>query len=233
VSVLLSKNNGQYSDLYKILGYQFKNVEFLREALTHPSLEGSASYQRLEFVGDRVLGLVIANWMFELYPDVGEGGLASRHSNLVRREACAKVAEDLNLGKFIHMAKSSEDSGGRTRETIIADACESVIGAIFMDAGYEEAEKFVRKFWHDLTMNGEISHRDAKTRLQEKVQAKGKPTPTYVTVNRSGPDHEPIFTISVKVQDNGEEIASGRSKREAEQIAAGLMISRFENEKIK
>jgi len=230
MSALLSKNNGQYSELYKILGYKFKDEALLREALTHPSLEGSPSYQRLEFIGDRVLGLAIAAWMYELHPDANEGGLASRHSNLVRRETCAKVGEALKLGDFIHMAKNSEASGGKARETIVADACESVIGALYLDAGYKTAEKFIRKFWNKMANNVKVARRDAKTRLQEKIQATGRPTPSYMMIDRSGPDHEPVFTIVVKVQDKGEEVASGRSKREAEQLAAGLMLTRLGNE---
>jgi ribonuclease III len=224
----LTKMNGQYSELYEILGYQFKDADLLREALTHPSLEGSSNYQRLEFIGDRVLGLAIAAWMFELYPTADEGGLASRHTNLVRREACAAVAENLDLGKYLHMAKSSEDTGGRTRGTIIADAAESVIGAIYLDGGYEVADKFVRNHWKGLANNVKVADRDAKTILQEKVQGRGKPTPVYTTIDRSGPDHAPTFTIAVKVKDEGMESAKGLSKREAEQQAAALMLTRLE-----
>lgn len=219
--------NGQYSELYEILGYRFKDETLLREALTHPSLEGSSNYQRLEFVGDRVIGLTIAAWMYELHPDADEGGLASRHTNLVRREACAKIAHKIRLGDFIHMAKSSEDSGGRKRETIIADVCESVIGAIYLDSDFETAEKFIRKFWKDMANNVKVANRDAKTRLQEMVQSQSKPTPVYTTIAKSGPDHEPVFTIAVKVKDEGEEIAKGNSKREAEQLAAALMLEKL------
>ena len=229
----MTKTEGQYAELYDILGYKFKDDNLLREALTHPSLEGSPNYQRLEFIGDRVLGLAVAAWMYELYPTADEGGLASRHTNLVRREACAKVADQLNLGKFIHMAKSSEDTGGRKRETIIADACESIIGAIYLDAGYEIAEIFVRRFWKSMAINIKVADRDAKTRLQEAVQAEGKAIPVYTTIDKKGPDHEPTFTISVKVVDEGQEIAEGQSKREAEQLAAAQMLSRIKNDKQK
>lgn len=224
----MTEYKGQYAELYGILDYKFKNSDYLREALTHPSLEGSANYQRMEFVGDRVLGLAVASWMYELYPAVDEGGLASRHTNLVRREACVKVAENLELGRFLHMAKSSEDTGGRKRETILADACESVIGAIYLDAGYVVAEKFIRANWIDLASNVKVADRDAKTKLQEMVQATGRPTPVYTTIDKTGPDHEPIFTILVKVKDEGEEAAKGHSKREAEQQAATLMLTRLE-----
>lgn len=224
--------SSQYSELYKIIGYTFKDEGLLRVALTHPSLEGVPNYQRLEFVGDRVLGLAIAAWMYELYPEVDEGGLASRHTNLVRREACAKVAAGLRLGDFIHMAKSSEDTGGRKRETIIADACESIIGAIYLESGYEEAEKFIRKNWKELAENVQIARRDAKTMLQELVQSRGKPTPSYTAIDKIGPDHQPVFTIAVKVTGEGQEHAKGNSKREAEQDAAAVMLARL-NEKWK
>ncbi len=222
--------SSQYSELYEILGYSFKDESLIREALTHPSLEGTPSYQRLEFIGDRVLGLAIAGWMFELHPNADEGGLASRHTNLVRREACAKIAADLNLGDFIHMAKSSEDTGGRKRETIIADVCESVIGAIYLEAGYLEAEKFIRKFWHEMAHNVKVAKRDAKTRLQELVQSRGKSTPVYTTIDKKGPDHQPTFTIVVSVQGEGEEKAKGFSKRDAEQLAAEKILKRLKSE---
>ncbi|MBT5767738.1 MAG: ribonuclease III [Kordiimonadaceae bacterium] len=222
--------SSQYSELYEILGYSFKDESLIREALTHPSLEGTPSYQRLEFIGDRVLGLAIAAWMFELHPNADEGGLASRHTNLVRREACAKIAADLNLGDFIHMAKSSEDTGGRKRETIIADVCESVIGAIYLEAGYLEAEKIIRKFWHEMAHNVKVAKRDAKTRLQELVQSRGKSTPVYTTIDKKGPDHQPTFTIVVSVQGEGEETAKGFSKRDAEQLAAEKILKRLKSE---
>ncbi|MDG1020622.1 MAG: ribonuclease III [Emcibacteraceae bacterium] len=222
--------SSQYSELYEILGYSFKDESLIREALTHPSLEGTHSYQRLEFIGDRVLGLAIAAWMFELHPNADEGGLASRHTNLVRREACAKIAADLNLGDFIHMAKSSEDTGGRKRETIIADVCESVIGAIYLEAGYLEAEKFIRKFWHEMAHNVKVAKRDAKTSLQELVQSRGKSTPVYTTIDKKGPDHQPTFTIVVSVQGEGEETAKGFSKRDAEQLAAEKILKRLKSE---
>lgn len=223
----MTKNSGQYSELYEILGYEFKNGELLREALTHPSLEGGQNYQRMEFVGDRVLGLAIAAWMYELYPEVDEGGLASRHTNLVRREACAKIAEKLNLGNFLHMAKSSEDTGGRKRRTILADTCESIIGAIYLDSGYKVAEEFIRTNWADLASNVKVAERDAKTKLQEMVQATGRTPPVYTTIDKKGPDHEPVFTIVVKVKGEGEEVGVGYSKRGAEQRAANLMLERL------
>ncbi|MCF8475174.1 MAG: ribonuclease III [Emcibacter sp.] len=226
-----TENLGQYSGLYKILGYVFKNEALLREALTHPSLEGGAQYQRLEFVGDRVLGLVIAEWLFEYYADASEGGLASRHTNMVRKETLAKVSKAMKLADFIHMAKSTEDNGGRKKITILADVCESVIGAVNLDGGYHEARKIVRKFWKCYIAQDSIGDRDAKTKLQEWVQARQIATPKYSVIERTGPAHEPYFTIEAKIQGLEPEIGKGKSKRHAEQDAAFKLLNRIETHK--
>lgn len=227
----MPKSLGQYSDLYEILGYIFKDTGLLREALTHPSLEGGKQYQRLEFVGDRVLSLVIAEWLHDYYPTADEGGLASRHSNMVRRETLAEVALTMQLSGFIHMAKSTEDNGGRTKATILADVCEAVIGAVNQDGGYEPARKLVRNFWQGYIAQDSIARRDAKTRLQEWVQARHIPTPAYNVTERTGPAHEPQFTIEVVIADWPAENATGHSKREAEQAAAAKLLDKLENQK--
>ncbi len=221
----MSKSMGQYGDLYQTLGYVFKDEAKLREALTHPSLEGGRNYQRLEFVGDRILGLVIAEWLFDHYPDVEEGGLASRHTNMVRKETLAEVAEKMTLPGYIHMAKSAEDNGGRKKITILADVCEAVIGAVNQDGGYDAARKLVRKFWKGYISQKSIAERDAKTRLQEWVQARQIKTPKYVVADRTGPAHEPFFRIEVQVDGMTPEQGSGRSKREAEQNAAAKLLN--------
>ena len=222
---------GQYSDLYDILGYIFKDPDILREALTHPSLEGGAQYQRLEFVGDRVVGLVIAEWLFMEYPTLDEGGLASRHTNMVRKETLAEVALEMQLSKFIHMAKSTEDNGGREKITILADVCEAIIGAVSQDGGYEAARRLVRKFWKDYITNNAIAQRDSKTRLQEWVQARRMSPPKYVVVERTGPAHEPFFTIEARVIDIPVQTGKGRSKREAEQNAATKLLDHLKDQK--
>jgi len=226
----MSTSLGQYGDLYNLLGYIFKDAELLREALTHPSLEGGKQYQRLEFVGDRVLSLVIAEWLFDYYPNVDEGGLARRHTNLVRKETLAEVALVMKLPNFIHMAKSTEDNGGRHKATILADVCEAIIGAVHQDGGYDAARKMIRKFWKRYISHETIARRDAKTRLQEWVQARQIPTPDYVVSERTGPAHEPFFTIEVRVADMAGEIGKGRSKRLAEQDAAAKLLKRLESE---
>lgn len=229
----MSESLGQYSNLYGVLGYVFADVALLREALTHPSLEGGKQYQRLEFVGDRVLGLVIAEWLFEEYPDADEGGLASRHTNMVRKETLAEVAVVMDLSGFIHMAKSTEDNGGRDKPTILADVCEAVIGAVSQDGGYNAARKLVRRFWKRYISQKAIARRDAKTRLQEWVQARHIPIPDYVVTERTGPAHEPLFTIESRVKDMAPEVGRGRSKREAEQDAASKLLRRIEKNVVK
>jgi len=218
---------GQYSDLYKILGYVFKDADILREALTHPSLEGCSQYQRLEFVGDRVLGLVVAEWLFEYYPSIDEGGLASRHTNMVRKETLAEVAASMTLPKFIHMAKSTEDNGGLNKITILADVCEAILGAVNQDGGYEAARKLVRKFWKSYIYQEDIAKRDAKTRLQEWVQARQLGIPNYVVIAQTGPAHEPYFSIEVRVKNMAPALGKGRSKREAEQNAAAKLFAKL------
>lgn len=224
----LPASGGQYGDLYQALGYVFTDVDMLREALTHPSLEGGTQYQRLEFVGDRVVGLVIAEWLFEKYPDADEGGMASRHTNMVRKETLAEVAVAMTLPGFIRMAKSTEDNGGREKPTILADVCEAVIGAVSQDGGYDAARALVRRFWERYISLVAIGKRDAKTRLQEWVQARQIPTPNYVVINRTGPAHEPFFTIEARVNDMAPETGRGHSKREAEQDAASKILSFIE-----
>ncbi|PHZ83804.1 ribonuclease III [Paremcibacter congregatus] len=223
------RKTGQYGRLYDILEYEFTNDALLREALTHPSLEGGKHYQRLEFVGDRVLGLVIAEWLHDYYPSLDEGGLASRHTNMVRKEALAEVARDMKLPDFIHMAKSAEDNGGLKKSSILADVCEAVIGAVNQDGGYLNAQKLVRKFWTRYIDQDAIAQRDAKTRLQEWVQGRQMQTPKYVMTDRTGPAHAPFFTIEVRVKDWEPEVGKGTSKREAEQDAAAKLLRRLES----
>ena len=223
-----SNSSGQYGNLYKVLGYVFKDVELLREALTHPSLEGGKQYQRLEFVGDRVLSLVIAEWLYNQYVTVDEGGLASRHTNMVRKETLADVGVEMKLADVIYMAKSTEDNGGRRNPSILADVCEAVIGAVFLDGGYEAAQKVIQKFWQRYISQDTLARRDAKTRLQELVQAKQMPTPNYVVIDRTGPAHAPSFTIEVRVKNMPPEQGQGGSKREAEQNAASKLLQRLE-----
>lgn len=217
------------SDLEARLGYRFKRRTVLEKALVHSSapevVGGKAeSYQRLEFLGDRVLGLAVAEMVYSAFPDADEGELSRRLTQLVRKETCAAIAENLELGRFIHLGHGEAQSGGRRKKAILGDVCESVIAAIYLDGGYTEAAQFIQRSWDRLMRESETPLRDAKTALQEWAHRQGFDVPVYREVSRTGPDHKPVFTISVTV--GGEERAHGRgqSKRLAEQDAARTVL---------
>lgn len=213
------------------LGHRFADRTWLQRALTHRSAvageEGAVlSYQRLEFLGDRVLGLVVADMLVNALPEADEGELARRLNMLVRRETCADVGRELDLGAAIRLGAGERIAGGRAREAILADVMEAVIAAIHLDAGFEAARVFVDRHWRPRMTRLSGPLRDAKTTLQEWAQGRGAPTPTYETLDRSGPDHAPRFTVAVLIR--GEEVGRGigRSKRDAEQEAAATVLRR-------
>lgn len=220
---------GTTAELETALEYTFSSPQLLSLALTHSSLaksraERDQTNQRLEFLGDRVLGLVIAGMIYEAFPDEEEGSMARRHTALVRKEALARVAISLGLGKYIKMAPSEEDSGGRDNDALLADTCEAMIAALFMDGGLGTAETFIRRHWSALMWQDITPPKDAKTTLQEYVQSKGMDLPRYHEAQREGPPHDPVFTIEVSI-DKGEIFSGkGRSKRQAEQLAASAML---------
>lgn len=220
---------GTRSELEEALGYTFTSSQLLTLALTHSSLAKSRAdrdqtNQRLEFLGDRVLGLVVAGMIYETFPDEEEGAMARRHTALVRKEALARIAKDLALGKYILMATSEEDSGGRDNEALLADTCEAIIAALFMDGGLGTAETFIRAHWSALMSQDLTPPKDAKTTLQEYVQSRGMNLPKYRESHREGPPHDPVFTIEVII-DSGEVMTGmGGSKRQAEQVAASAML---------
>lgn len=203
-----------------IAGYRFKALSLLDEALTHPSLSGSYNYQRLEFLGDRVLGLVIATWLLEEFPRDAEGSLNRRFTALVRRETLAELAVKLKLVARLKLTPGAEAEGTREKEAIQSDVCESVIGAIYLDGGFDAANKFIRTHWKPLIGAGVKAQKDSKTQLQEWCQARALPLPKYVEVGRTGPDHDPVFTIEAVVSGQGAAVAKGAAKRLAEQLAA-------------
>jgi ribonuclease-3 len=215
--------------LTEILGYEFSDPVLARVALTHRSAagRGDPTYERLEFLGDRVLALVIADLLFEHYPHEEEGALAKRLVALVRRETLAEVAAKLSLGPLITLSKGEEEAGGRSNPAILADVCEALIGAIFRDGGLPPARKFIERHWHFLMTSEKTPPKDAKTTLQEWAQGKGFDLPEYTTVARTGPDHAPRFTIEVSVDKFPPERADGASKRIAEQAAAELLLKRL------
>jgi ribonuclease-3 len=216
-------------ELENSIGYRFRDHALLEEALTHATAtkgKGRASYQRLEFLGDRVLGLVIADMLYEAFPGAKEGELSKRLSDLVRRETCADVAREWGLAGYIRLGRGETSSGGSERAPILADVCEALIGAVFLDGGFAAARTLVRGAFEDRMRARPRPSQDPKTALQEWAQARGLPTPTYKTEERSGPDHAPRFTIRVEVDGFEAISADAGSKRAAEQGAAEAFLIR-------
>ncbi len=227
--------------LQDALGHQFENTELLTQALTHPSVIGTGAitalqaYERLEFLGDRVLGLVVAEMLLTAFPEEREGDIAKRHSMLVRRDTLAAIAAELGLGDLIEAtpAESGQSQQTVTNKSILADALEAVIAALYTDAGLEKARRFIEQQWMPALNASALPPQDAKTRLQEWVQRLSKPLPKYRVVERSGPDHAPVFTIEVSVADLPATTATGSSKQKAEQAAATAMIEAMKNAGLK
>ncbi|KUJ85079.1 ribonuclease [Ruegeria marisrubri] len=211
------------------IGYEFKNPELLVRALTHGSVSSATrpDNQRLEFLGDRVLGLVMATALLEADKGATEGQLAPRFNALVRKETCADVARQVDLGAVLKLGRSEMLSGGRRKQALLGDAMEAVIAAVYRDAGFEAAQDVILRLWGDRINSVEADARDPKTALQEWAQARRQKPPSYVEVSRSGPDHAPVFTIAVRLQDGTEEQATAGSKRQAEQAAAKALLSRL------
>jgi ribonuclease-3 len=188
------------------------------------------SNERLEFLGDRVLGLIVAKRLYDDHPEETEGGLAVRLNRLVKREACAKVAEAAGLAPFLIMASAEAASGGRQKTAILSDACEALIAALYLDGGIEAARNFVMHYWHDAFATSVPELRDAKTALQEWAQSgalKDKVQPAYVVTERSGPDHAPSFSIEVRIPGHEPQRGEGLTKRDAEQDAAARLLQRL------
>ncbi len=211
------------------LGHRFKDPELLVRAVTHASLssETRPDNQRLEFLGDRVLGLVIAEALLQQDKAAPEGQLAPRFNALVRKEACADVARSIDLGAVLKLGRSEMKSGGRRKEALLGDAMEAVIAAVYRDAGFEVVRGVILRLWGQRIERVEADSRDAKTSLQEWAQARGQVPPAYVEVGREGPDHAPIFTVEVRLSGGESARASAPSKRAAEQQAAKVLLERL------
>lgn len=220
----------KYKVLEKRLGYRFKDEALVARALTHASLRGSKKVrednERLEFVGDRVLGLAIVELLEETYPTATEGELARHLNRLVRGETCAAVGRNLGLGDFLMLSESEAGSGGRLKATILADAVEAVLGAIFLEAGYNKARDVVRRLWENEEVSFGQAAADPKSALQEWAQGQGLALPSYIEVERTGPDHAPSFTSEVRIKGKAPARGQGASKRAAEQAAASAMLER-------
>lgn len=222
------------ADLKKLqerIDYEFRDKMMLHEALTHSSAahgqEGHVNYERLEFLGDRVLGLAIAELLFDAFPELPEGDLALRYNRLVSRESCEEVAKAIDLGAFLKLGSSEALAGGRSKRTILADACEALLGAAYLDGGWEPVKKLIEAYWSPLIEKCAFVPRDPKTALQEWVQGRGnKKLPRYVKVDRSGPDHAPLFIYEVRVEGFEPTRGEGATRRAAEQAAATEMLLR-------
>ncbi|RCW79920.1 ribonuclease III [Paracoccus lutimaris] len=213
------------------LGYEFSRPELLQRALTHGSISTATrpDNQRLEFLGDRVLGLTIAEALFKTDRAATEGQLAPRYNALVKGETCAAIAREIGLGDVLKLGRSEMLSGGRRKEALLADAMEAVLAAIYLDAGLEAARGVILRLWADRLKNVDDDARDAKTALQEWAQAQGMQPPRYVQIARNGPDHAPEFEIAVRLDDGREAMARGTgTKRSIEQAAAQALLDQIE-----
>ncbi|HHN72527.1 MAG TPA: ribonuclease III [Thermopetrobacter sp.] len=215
-------------------GYEFRDPALLEQALTH-SADGrpaglSRGYERLEFLGDRVLGLVVAEELFRRYPDSDEGRLARQFNHLVRKEACAEIARGLGLGRLMRTGETTLRHQAEASQNVLGDLCESVIAAIYLDSGLEAARKFIISLWEPLFARYRDAPRDPKSALQEWAAARSLPPPAYREVSRSGPDHDPRFVMEVSIEGLGTATGEGGSKRRAEQAAAAALMQRFDEE---
>ncbi|MCB5198908.1 ribonuclease-3 [Loktanella sp. DSM 29012] len=222
------KVSAQLDAFQKRLGHRFSDVRHLLQAVTHPSMASPHrdDNQRLEFLGDRVLGLTIAEALLRADPAAAEGLLAPRYNALVRRETCAEVARSIDLGEVMKLGRSEMKSGGRRKDALLADAMEAVIAAVYMDGGFDAARDTVLRLWSDRITNVAEDARDPKSALQEWAQARGEAPPVYTEVARSGPDHQPDFTIEARLQSGQTARATARAKRQAEQAAAAALLEK-------
>jgi ribonuclease-3 len=212
------------------LGHKFIAPRLLEDALTHPSLAGSRPrkkgampYERLEFLGDRVLGLAIAEWLYETYPNADEGEMAKRHAALVNREALRAVAQEIGLGQFVRLARNEDAGAARKNLATLPDAMEAVIGALYLDGGFKAARAFIHLYWQrDIAVTETPA--DPKTTLQEWAQGQGLPLPSYRVIEHSGPAHAPRFLIEASVKGQPPVQSQGDSKREAQKAAAAKLL---------
>jgi ribonuclease-3 len=218
------------------LGHHFSDPDLLKRALTHASADTTLSNERLEFLGDRVLGLIVAEKLHALYPGDAEGALALKFNALARGAACARAAEAAELSEHIILAQSERASGGRHKPAILSGTCEAVIAALYLDGGMDAARVFVERYWIAMFETLGTDMRDAKTRLQEWAQSpdrfkdgRASAAPVYTLIGRKGPDHQPRFVVEVAVSGSEPEQGEGGSKREAEQDAAAKLLAKVEN----
>lgn len=225
---MATAHSHKLKELSKRLGYEFNDLELITRAVTHSSAGDKSpsdrSNERLEFLGDRVLGLIIADMLLKTYRSSDEGALALRFNALVRKETCAEVARELDMGAALFLSGGEAQSGGRANQSILGDTCEAIIAAIYLDGGIEAARSFIESHWGTRLANLTTPPRDPKTALQEWAQARKLPAPVYRVINRTGPDHAPQFTCSVNIEGFDMTTGDGSAKRNAEQAAATIFL---------
>ncbi len=210
-----------------VLQHVFEDEALLLAALTHGSATGQ-NYERLEFLGDRVLGLVIAEWLYADFPNESEGVLNRRMSDLVRREACAAVGRDIGVLPHIRLERAARAAGVQHSDNVLGDVCEALIAALYLDGGMDAARRFIRAHWSQMLTGAATASKDPKSALQEWAQGRGLPLPSYTLIGQSGPDHAPLFDIEVKLPGLAPIIASAPSKQEAQKRAAADMLVQVE-----
>jgi len=211
-----------FNELEKIINYKFKNNKILVQCLKHKSCDPLNNNEKLEFLGDRVLGLIISEKLLELYPDYNEGKLDKKFASLVNRKKCLEISKIINIEKFIITAKQGKK--GIIEDKILSDACEALIGGIYLDTGIKGTRKFILKFWNEHLKQDDLNLIDPKTKLQEYSLKIFKKLPEYKLLSNTGPRHKPLFKIAVKLLDTKFVSASGHSKKDAEQNAAKLLL---------
>lgn len=216
-------------ELEQRIGYRFRNSPSMEQALTHSSKSGVANNERIEFLGDRVLNLVMAHILYEQFPGEAEGSLAKRHSALVQGPMLAAIAVTINLGDFMTMSEAERAAGGAENENILADGMEALLGAVFLDGGLEPAREVIIRLWDKYILTHADVQQDPKTELQEWAQARGLPLPHYEIIGKSGPDHAPRFQIELRVEGLDPVTADGSSRRHAEKDAARTMLAQLKS----
>ena len=212
--------------LADMLGHSPHDLSLYERALTHGS-HGAPSYQRLEFLGDRVLGLIVAEWLYAAYPRAPEGEMSRRFNTLVTGQVCAEVAREIGVGPHLRLGKQARDDGGAESDNILGDVIEALIGALYLDHGMTACEALVRRHWTARVEGHEKAPRHPKSALQEWAAANNRRAPVYDLVDRAGPHHAPQFTVRVSVGPAGEATATGTSKQEAETAAASALLEQL------
>lgn len=215
------------AEISRQIGYRFLDETLLLEALTHGSTQKhKGDYQRLEFLGDRVLGLIVADMLFRSHSSLSEGELTSRHSALVRSEACAAAGDTIDISNLIIVGAGERAKGMNRNRALLGDVMEALVAAVYLDGGLEQARAFVLKAWDEQFRKPAVAEKDAKTFLQEWALARALPIPIYKIVSREGPEHEPVFVVSVEVKDRELALGTAKSKQAAEKNAADVFLKR-------